>query len=120
MKTTLTTAPPTDTGVCGTPAGRQRHQRRGQRVCEPCRVARLVEQRAHYAARAARLRGRALVTADDRRAALLALPLTSGRLSCTARRHLFTGPVGATLCVDCWGWRDDPRHPVVGGPVVGR
>ncbi|WP_431976151.1 helix-turn-helix domain-containing protein [Micromonospora haikouensis] len=29
-------------------------------------------------------------------------------------------PLSFSQCLVCWGFRDDPRHPVVGGPVVGR
>ncbi|MBM0275122.1 hypothetical protein [Micromonospora tarensis] len=94
--TTTTNAGPTDTGVCGTAAGRQRHRRRG----------------------------RPLVTAEDREAAKAAPRLTSGILVGRQTWHEFVAmPVKTgvgTLCAACWGWRDDPRHPVLGGPVVGR
>ncbi|MGW5556884.1 hypothetical protein ACWER9_06630 [Micromonospora sp. NPDC003944] len=122
--TAPTLTAPTDTGVCGTPAGRQRHRRNGEDPCDPCLNARRGQQRGHYAVRTARRRNRPLVTAEDRAAAAKAPRLTSGILAGRQTSHDFAPmPVKTgvgTLCAACWGWRDDPRHPVLGGPVVGR
>ncbi|MEV4846122.1 hypothetical protein AB0K20_23255 [Micromonospora matsumotoense] len=60
------------------------------------------------------------VTAADMLAARAALPLSSGRLAGTMRLHRFV-PAGGTVtqCRECWGWRDDVRHPVTDLPVAG-
>ncbi|MFI1195499.1 hypothetical protein ACH4T9_19890 [Micromonospora sp. NPDC020750] len=114
VATTIERRPPTDTGRCGEDAGYKRHHAAGEDPCEPCQVAHRQALR-RYRART----GIPKITSADREAARRALPLTSGRLAGTQRRHLFR-PLTHSQCAECWGWRDDPRHPVVGGPVVGR
>jgi len=55
------------------------------------------------------------------RAELDAVPLPSmlGLLAASAVRHDFVA-LSISQCLLCFGWRDDPRHPVVGGPMVSR
>ncbi|KXK63380.1 hypothetical protein AWW66_03440 [Micromonospora rosaria] len=105
---------PTDTGRCGERAGYVRHRRAGEHPCEPCRRASSTST-ADYRSRIRR-RG---VSAIDRRIAEQALPLTSGRLATTQIPHRFR-PLTSSTCAECWGFRDDPRHPLTDGPVVGR
>lgn len=112
--TTLARRSPTDTGRCGTHAGYQRHRLADETPCQRCQNGHQQAVR-DYRARHRRPR----ITAADREAARRALPLTSGRLAGTQVCHQFR-PLTHNQCAECWGWRDDPRHPLVGGPVVGR
>ena len=104
---TATMLPPTDTGRCGTNAGYQRHRKRGEAPCRPCKDG----KRAHARALESRP-ALAAYTARDRELARNAPPLTSGRLACSALPHQFR-PMSRSQCGECWGFRDDPRHLVV-------
>lgn len=52
-------AEPTDTGACGEPRGFHRHAARGEKPCEPCRVAKTEYQREYWRAWRIRVRGAA-------------------------------------------------------------
>lgn len=99
--------PPTDTGRCGEYAGFQRHRRRGEEACQPCRDANTAYGQAAEAARA------------SRPLPPMRLPATFGRYAGQGVLHDFAGD-DLSQCAECFGWRNDPRHPVVGGPVVGK
>lgn len=107
---TATKLPPTDTGRCGTYPGFQRHHRRGEQPCGPCREARNAYQFQWKAG----LGPRRLSTEGAK-----PLPPFAHPYACRDVMHDFR-PLSWTQCADCLGWRDDPRHPLVGGPVVGR
>ncbi|MFI2663702.1 helix-turn-helix domain-containing protein [Micromonospora carbonacea] len=47
------------------------------------------------------------------------LPSQLGVLAGRDVLHEFV-PLSFSQCLVCWGFRDDPRHPLIGGPVVGR
>ncbi|PZF98531.1 hypothetical protein [Micromonospora deserti] len=110
--TTMTLAAPTDTGRCGEEAGHVRHRRRGEVPCQPCQDAANEAHRRRHPHRSQLRDARAEL---DRQP----LPAVLGQLAGLDVWHDFL-PLGMTLCAWCFGWRDDPRHPVVGGPVVGR
>jgi hypothetical protein len=113
--TAIETAPakaaPTDTGVCGTEAGHGRHRRRGEQPCRPCRLAATQAE----VDRRPRLRPAAARAARE----AAPVPPVFGLGAGTDVPHEFV-PLSISQCLVCFGWRDDPRHPVVGGPVVGR
>ncbi|MEU8264448.1 hypothetical protein AB0C02_27980 [Micromonospora sp. NPDC048999] len=104
---TVEKSQPTDTGRCGEYAGFERHRRRGELACGPCKNADTAYRQANQAAR------------KSRPLPPMPLPPTFGRYAALDVPHDFAGD-DLSQCVACFGWRNDPRHPLTGGPVVGR
>lgn len=111
--TTATKKPPTDTGRCGTYAGHQRHYKRGEENCGPCAQARRTYQNAWQATAAA---SRKIKPVDRRGAKPLSERSVFGRLAGLPTMH--PARLRNGQCVECWGWPDDPRHPVAAGLVA--
>jgi hypothetical protein len=118
------TAPARTLAPCGTPGAHTRHRRRGEPIDEVCRAAKNTYDNARRVGKRARKRSGADVretaaavkaAVQHREIRVVRLPggtFPIGVLAATDTVHtpVPDGSTG-TLCMACFGWIDDPRHP---------
>ena len=92
-------AEPTDTGRCGESAGYDRHRKRGEHPCRACKDAKCARQKRYRRRKPPRYPH---VPAKP-------LPPYAHPYAGQDVMHDFR-PMSPAQCVDCFGWRDDPRH----------